>query len=283
MKIIAMAGASGLIGNYLSLFLKGFKIVKINRNDFLLNDETFAEKFGEADVIINLAGAPVIQRWTRRNKKEILDSRIGTTRKIKSIMLFAPEKPRYYISASAIGIYDDKEIHSEESTRWGEGYLAEVVKNWEKEAKQIASASTKVCLLRTGVVLSKSGGMMAKLLPFFRLGLGGRIGHGKQHLSWIHILDFCRAVEFIINDQKEGIYNMAAPELLNNREFTRNLARALKRPAPFVLPGIFIRMVYGSGASVLTGGQAVLPSRLIREGFTFEFPDINAALQDIVN
>ena len=278
-----MAGASGLIGTHLTVLLKGFDIVKINRKDFDLNDQIFAEKFRDADIIINMAGAPVIRRWTRQNRKEILESRTETTRKLKCISELNPEKERFYISASGIAIYDEVKIHTEESSQWGEGYLAEVVKKWENEAQKLASDTTKVCLLRTGVVLAKTGGMMKRLLPFFRLGLGGRIGRGKQPMSWIHIEDLCRAVDFIIDNDRGGIFNMTAPEYLTNREFTRSLARALNRPAILIIPEVFIRLAYGRGASVLTGGQAVLPGRLISEGFHFNYPDIYTALKDIVN
>jgi uncharacterized protein (TIGR01777 family) len=188
-----------------------------------------------------------------------------------------------YLSASAIGIYDDKGIHTEDSTDWGKGFMAEVVKKWETEALKLESPKTTVCLLRTGVVLSSSGGMVAKLLPVFRVGLGARIGSGHQYFSWIHIKDLADAIDFIIRNNKSGIYNMTAPEYSTNREFTKLLAGVLQKPAPFVLPKILFRLLYGRGAAVVTGGQAVIPSRLVKEGFLFNYQYLDKAIVDIVN
>jgi uncharacterized protein (TIGR01777 family) len=282
-KTVAMAGASGLIGTYLSGYLKGYDIRKISRNDYLLTDEDFAAKYRETDFVINLSGAPIIRRWTKRNKKEILDSRIMTTRKLGSIMEKNSYRERLYISASAIGIYNDKDVHTEDSDAWGTGFLAEVVRKWENEVRKLESTSTKVCIIRTGVVLTDSGGILGRLLPFFRIGLGGRIGRGSQYFSWIHIKDIARAIAYILEHKPSGIYNLTAPGYCTNREFTKILGNTVKRPAHFIIPKVLFRLLYGQGAAVVTGGQAVVPARLIREGFRFEYPGIDKALEDIVN
>jgi len=248
-----------------------------------MKDKKFAGKFREADIIINLAGSTVIRRWTKRNMKEILDSRILTTRKLGSIMDYYPERGRMYLSASAIGIYNDEDTHTEDSTNWGKGFMAELVKKWETEARNIESERTTVCLIRTGVVLAHSSGMLAKLLPVFRLGLGARIGFGDQYFSWIHISDLARAIDFIIRRNKGGIYNMTAPGYSTNREFTKSLGSKLKRPARFILPKVLFKLIYGRGAAVVTGGQAVIPERLIKEGFQFKYHHVDKALEDIVN
>ena len=283
MKTVAIAGSSGLIGSHLSDYLKGYEILKISRQDFQLRDKKFAEKFQEADIVINLAGSTVIRRWTKRNRKEIMDSRILTTRKLGSIIDYYPERDRIYLSSSAIGIYNDEDIHTEESTDWGKGFMAEVVKNWEDEVRNIESQRTTVCLMRTGVVLAKSGGMLAKLLPIFRVGLGARIGGGDQYFSWIHINDLARAIDFIISRKKGGVYNMTAPEYSTNREFTMSISSKLKKPTRFILPKVLLRLLYGRGADVVTGGQAVIPERLIKEGFQFNYHYVDKALEDIVN
>lgn len=282
-KTIAIAGSSGLIGSYLSEYLQGYEILKISRQDFQLEDEKFAGKFQEADVIINLAGSPVIQRWTKRKRKEILDSRILTTRKLGSILEYNPERERLYLSASAIGIYNDDDVHTEDSADWGKGFMTEVVKKWETEVRNLESRRTTVCFMRTGVVLAPSSGMLAKLLPLFRMGLGARIGRGDQYFSWIHIKDLARAIEFIIRNKKGGVYNMTAPGYSTNREFTKSLGSKLKKPARLVLPKVIFRLLYGRGAAVLTGGQAVIPERLIKEGFQFNYHYVDKALEDIVN
>ena len=282
-KTVAIAGSSGLIGSYLWNYLQGYGILKISRQDFQLRDKKFAEKFREADIIINLAGSTVIRRWTKRNRKEILDSRILTTRILRSIVDSFPERERLYLSASAIGIYNDEDVHTEESTDWGKGFMAEVVKKWEAEALNIESQRTTICLMRTGVVLTHSGGMLAKLLPIFRMGLGARIGGGYQYFSWIHINDLARAIDFIISNKEGGVYNMTAPGYSTNMEFTKSLGSQLKKPARFILPKILFRLLYGRGAAVVTGGQAVIPERLIKEGFQFNYHYIDKALDDIVN
>jgi uncharacterized protein (TIGR01777 family) len=282
-KTVAMGGASGLIGTYLSGYLQGYEILKISRQDFQMNNIKFAEKFRESDIIINLSGSPVIRRWTKKNRKDILDSRILTTRKLAYILDYNPERERMYLSASAIGIYNDEEMHTEVSSEWGKGFMADVVKKWETEARNLESPKTTVCLMRTGVVLARSGGMFAKLLPLFRVGFGARIGSGNQYFSWIHIEDLARAIAFIIKNKKGGIYNMTAPEYSTNREFTKKLGCILKKPARFVLPKVLFRLLYGQGAAVVTGGQAVIPSRLVKEGFLFNYQYLDKALEDIVN
>jgi len=282
-KTVALAGSSGLIGSYLSDYLQGYEILKINRQDFKLEDKKIAEKFQEADIIINLTGSTVIRRWTKKNRKEILDSRILTTRKLGSIMDYYPERERMYLSASAIGIYNDENIHTEESTNWGKGFMAEVVNKWETEVRNIESQRTTVCLMRIGVVLAHSSGMLARLLPIFRMGLGARIGSGDQYFSWIHINDLARAIDFIISRKKGGVYNMTAPEYSTNREFTMSISSKLKKPARFILPKVLLRLLYGRGADVVTGGQAVIPERLIKEGFQFNYHYVDKALEDIVN
>ena len=282
-KTVALAGSSGLIGSYLSDYLQGYEILKINRQDFKLEDKKIAEKFQEADIIINLTGSTVIRRWTKKNRKEILDSRILTTRKLSSIMDYFPERERMYLSASAIGIYNDEDIHTEDSTVWGKGFMAEVVNKWETEVRNIESQRTTVCLMRIGVVLAHSSGMLARLLPIFRMGLGARIGSGDQYFSWIHINDLARAIDFIISRKKGGVYNMTAPEYSTNREFTMSISSKLKKPARFILPKVLLRLLYGRGADVVTGGQAVIPERLIKEGFQFNYHYVDKALEDIVN
>ena len=282
-KILVMAGASGLIGTYLSEYLRNYEILKIGRQDFMIEDREFIRMYGHADTIINLSGAPVIRRWSKKNRREIMCSRVDTTRKLGCILQHDPGKERLYISASAIGIYNDHDEHTEDSNGMGSGFMAEVVRAWERAVFALATDTTKLCILRTGVVLSSKGGILARLIPLFRLGLGARIGKGVQYFSWIHIEDFARAVEYILENQKEGIYNLTAPGYCTNRELTKKLASSVKKPAYFVMPKFIIKLMFGGGAALVTGGQAAIPERLVTEGFQFKYPDLNVALKDIVN
>jgi uncharacterized protein (TIGR01777 family) len=282
-KTVAMAGTSGLIGTYLSGYLREYELLNISRNDLYLKDDEFAEKYRKSDIVINLSGAPVIRRWTKKNRKEIVDSRILTTRKLGCIMEYSQEQERLYMSASAIGIYNDEDIHTEESAAWGKGFMAEVVHKWEAEVFNLESHKTKVCIMRTGVVMAESGGMLASILPLFRLGLGARIGKGDQYFSWIHIKDLARAIDYIIKNNKHGIYNMTAPGFCTNWEFTKSLGHIIKKPARFILPKILFYLIYGKGAAIVTGGQAVVPARLIEEGFYFKYQYVDKALENIVN
>jgi uncharacterized protein (TIGR01777 family) len=282
-KTVAIAGASGHIGTYLLGYLHGYEILKINRQDFLLSNEVFAQKYCDAEFIINLTGAPIIRRWTKKNKKEILESRIFTTQKLACIIEHCPDRKRLILSASAIAIYNDKDVHTDNSHAWGTGFMAKVVQKWEKQAQKLESKDTKICIMRLGVVLSGSGGILGRLLPLFRIGLGAKIGRGHQYFSWIHIEDLAGIIARIIKNQSHGIYNMTAPGYCTNKDFTKALGKAVKKRVFLIVPKFILRMLYGGGAVVVTGGQAVIPERLIKEGYRFSYPTVEMALEDIVN
>jgi uncharacterized protein (TIGR01777 family) len=282
-KTVAIAGASGMIGTFLAGYLKDCDIQKISRADFQLEDREFAGKYRAADTIINLAGAPVIKRWTKKYMREILNSRVQTTKKLGCILQHDPGRERQYISASGIGIYDDLAEHTEKSEALGSGFMAEVVRAWEKEVFKLASDSTHICILRIGIVLSSGGGMLSRLIPIFRIGLGASIGKGDQYFSWIHIEDLARAVAYVMEKRKQGIYNLTAPGYATNRELTENLANSINKPAYLAIPEFVFKLLFGRGSEVVTGGQAVVPDRLIREGFQFKYADLRKAMEDIVN
>ncbi len=282
-KTILIAGYTGTIGSAMADHLKQHRIIGIGRKDFQKNDSEFVREYEKADMILNFAGTPVIRRWTSRNRRKIMESRILTTKKLGLILNNGTPKERHLINASAVGIYSGQGIHTEKSMIKAEGFMRQVVDEWEKEALQLAGKNSKVAVLRIGVVLSKQGGMPGRLLPLFKWGLGGRIGSGKQAFAWIHIMDLLRATENILEQGKTGIYNLVAPGICTNREFTRILSRILHRPAILAVPVIALRLIYGKGAEVLSGGQYVLPERLKKEGFVFRYPDLETALLDIVN
>lgn len=270
-----------MIGDAAATYFSGHEVVRLKRQDFMKED--FVEEYERADVIMNFAGVPIIKRWTNRNRREIMTSRIETTRKLGMILRDGIKKDRHFIAASAIGIYPDEGIHDENSEERTSGFLKDVVEKWEQQAFSFSGGQSKVAVLRIGVVLSRRGGMLKKILPLFKMGLGGRIGNGKQSFSWIHIVDLIRAVEHIMSKDCKGIYNVVSPEKCNNREFTAFLGKALKKPTFIPVPSALLKLIYGKASDILTGGQAVVPARLMKEGFEFRYPGIEMALRDIVN
>ena len=282
-KNILIAGPRGFIGKYAMEYFRQHKILTADREDFMLEDEDFVKKYESADVIMNFTGTPIIRRWNRKNREMIIKSRTGTTKKLGLIIKRGKNTERHFVAASAIGIYPDTGRHSEDSKDTVNGYLKEVVESWEMEAMNLRSRDCKVCIMRMGVVLGRNGGMLKKILPVFKAGLGGRLGSGKQVLTWIHIQDVLRAMDFILEGKKSGIYNLVSPEACSNVEFTRELARAVHRPAIIPVPGWILRLLYGKAAMMIIGGPRVIPRRLMEEGFEFMYSDIASSIEDIVN
>ncbi len=285
---IAISGGTGFIGKQLSdiLLRSGHEPIVITRTDLSAGMDHLAKVIKSADVIINLAGAPVLQRWTEKNKQVILSSRVDTTRKlIEAVRLNLPEhKPSVFLSASAISIYKSWEIHDEQSTNWGTDFLASVCKAWEKETEPLNDLKVRLCTIRIGMVLGSAGGSLKTMLPMFRLGLGGKIGSGKQPFSFIHIDDVCRAIEFLIlNEKCTGIYNFVAPNPITNKLFTRELSKQLHRPAIFMVPSFVLKLIFGKASDLIIDGVTVKPAHLLKDGFQFKYPDIGSALENILN
>lgn len=282
---IAISGASGYISRMIqgnALFSK-FSFVKLSRNE---PEQIWKEKITKADIVINLAGAPVIKRWTPTNKAEILESRTKTTQKIVSIINQLPPQisPKLLISASAIGIYPDTgvELLDENSSKRGNSFLSEVVEKWENEANKLQQLNTRLVIMRIGIVLGKNGGLLKKTLPLFKIGLGGKIASGNQAFSFIHINDLVKAVHFFIeNENTNGIYNIVAPQITNNAHFTKALGKAMKRPAVIPVPAFALKILFGKAAQIMINGERVYPSRLIDSGFSFNFPNIESAVKAI--
>jgi len=282
---IAISGSTGFLGQHLIQTVKdkGWEIIPITRADFKKNDADFQKLVTGTDVIINLAGAPIIKRWTNKHKKLIYSSRIETTKKIADAIKALKDKPALFISTSAIGIYPDEGKHTEQSQEITEGFIGKLCTDWEKEALKISS-ETRLVIFRIGLVLGKTGGAMKKLLPFFRLGLGGKIGNGKQAFSWIHIKDLIEIFTWVIhNKEVHGVFNLTAPEIVSNNEFTKTLARVLNRPAFLFIPPIALKILYGEGASTLISGQAAVPEKLTDSDYQFKFPGLKDALRDILD
>ncbi len=282
--IATIAGAGGLIGSSLIKELRknGWTIRTIHRGDFALDDMSFMkEKTDGSDIIINLAGASIATRWTEVRKKEIYDSRILTTRKITHAIGQSEKKPALFISASAIGIYDNIHTHDEDSASLGVGFIGNLCREWEAEALNVPD-TVRVVLMRTGVVLSDEGGALEKMYLPFSLGLGGIIGDGSQPFSFIHMEDLLQALLFTIRQESmTGPVNFVSPYPSTNEEFSRIFGRVLKQPVFLKIPPFLLRMKMGEGATVLMEGQKVIPKRLTDQGFRWKYPTIQNALVNL--
>lgn len=283
--IIAMSGATGFVGTSLGRRFadNGWQIIPLGRKEFSLPTADLAELLARADCIVNLAGAPVLGRWTPEYKKIMRQSRVALTEKLVNACVLLEEKPKVFLSASAIGCYTATATHTEEKHVLADDFLGKLVRDWEQAALKAKDLGLRTAIFRFGVVLGPKGGALAKMITPFRLGLGGRIGTGHQPFSWIHIDDLVRAFETAINTSGyEGIYNLTAPTPTTNAGLTRALGLALSRPTFLPVPVFVLRMLFGEGAQVLTSGQSVLPQRLLDSGFVFDFPTIAEAVADCV-
>ena len=282
--IVAISGSTGFVGEAMMKKMRGlgWSVRIINRDSLALPDHDFLEQLTEgADVVINLAGAPVSRKWTPAIKQEIIDSRVNTTRKISESIIKAKTKPSVFISASAIGIYDSINIHTESSTSFANSFLANVCQSWEHEALK-SKNSTRVIIFRLGVVLGEDGGALKKMHLPFSIGAGGKLGTGRQAMSFIHLTDLVEAMIFTIqNPVVSGIVNGVSPYPTDNAEFTDKLGKVLDQPAWLTVPAFALKMIYGEGAQVLLEGQKVLPEKLLQAGFLFKYPTIQNALVQI--
>ncbi len=279
---IAMSGASGFVGGRLTAAFqaKGWKVIPLGRDDFK-GAEILLKKIEGADVVVNLAGASIAQRWTEEYKKVMYGSRIETTKKIVDAMDGAVKKPSLFISTSAVGIYNPKGIHTENSADYADNFLGKLALDWEQAALR-ARNTVRTVIFRFGLVVGP-GGVIGKMLVPFRMGLGGTIGDGKQAFSWVHIEDLVKAYFAVIENRDfEGIYNLTAPHPTTNKGLTRALAHALHKPAAMRIPFFVLKLQLGEGASALLEGQSVLPERLLASGFTFRFTEIEKAIEDVV-
>jgi uncharacterized protein (TIGR01777 family) len=282
--IAVISGASGFIGRSLAVRLKqeDHQVRILERVHFKPeNHKKLDDLIDGSDIVINLAGAPVSKKWTPEWKQEILQSRTEPTRMIAGAIESATRKPSLFISSSAIGIYSSDGTHTEDSTGFSGSWLAEVCHQWEKAAL-LSESFTRTVIFRTGVVLGKNGGALQKLERPFSLGFGGKLGSGEQSFSFIHLHDLISAFIFVIhNDQVSGIVNAVSPYPSTNREFTEKLGKVFGQPAFFRVPAFALKLAFGEGAQVLLEGQRVLPDKLLKSGFRFQFPTIQNALLDI--
>jgi uncharacterized protein len=286
MTNIAISGSTGLIGKRLINYFshEDFGILSLVRSDFDLMDEELSRKLLGCKIIINLAGSPVVQRWTSKNRWKIIESRVKTTGKLMKAIQLLPEKPELLINASAIGVYDSIHEHSEESLLFDKGFLGEVVQKWEAAALSGRGNVERLVLLRIGIVLSLQGGAIAQMKNIFRIGLGGYLGSGLQKMAFIHIEDLCRSIAFVIQKSTiQGPVNAVAPNNCTNREFSSSLARFYGWRHLFSIPGFVLKILYGKAAQTLLLGQNVVPQKLMANGFEYNFPDIDMAINSLRN
>lgn len=242
--------------------------------------------FNQLDAVVNLAGEPIVgKRWSEAQKQRLCDSRWQLTDALVQAINQATTPPKVFISGSAVGVYgrQQQQLITEQFNHYHQEFSQHLCQHWETLALQANPEHTRVCLLRTGIVLAKHGGALQKMLLPFKLGLGGKIGSGEQFMSWIHLNDMVRLIDFLLlHPTLSGTFNATAPEPVSNKVFSATLAKVLHRPALLPMPAFILRLLMGEMADLLLTGQRVLPANLTQAGFTFNFPQLEPALQSIV-
>ena len=281
MKTIAITGSSGFVGTNLKRYFTnlGYEVLPIARGD-LSNQQRLQEIINQSDIVINLAGANIINRWSESYKKLLYSSRIDTTKAIVEAINKVQNKSIQLISTSAVGIYDNKQTYDENGVHTSD-FLGKLAEDWEEEALKARSESTKVSIFRFGIVLGKDGGALEKMITPFKLGLGGVIGTGKQAFSFIHIEDLLNAYKFVIENNHEDIFNLTAPNPTTNKGLTLALGKTLKKPTILPVPEFVLNIIFSEGAKVLTDGQSAIPKNLMDLGFEFKYKTIDETIKDL--
>jgi len=283
MKKVIIVGASGFVGSSLKKhFLEmNYNVIVTKRTD-LQDIMKLSSIMNGADVIINLAGANIINRWSDSYKKLLYSSRIDTTKALVEAIFQCEIKPKKFISTSAVGIYKNDAVYDEGTTTLADDFLGKLCQSWETEALKAKAFGVEVSIFRFGIVLG-DGGALGKMLTPFKLGLGGTIGDGKQAFSFIHINDLINAYQFILdNENISGIFNLTAPKPTTNYGLTKALGESLHRPTLLPIPQFVLNLILSEGAKVLTDGQSAIPNHLLQSGFKFEFESIEEAIEDLV-
>ncbi len=283
---VAITGAGGYVGTKISNRLTelGFEVEKVPRGLLYGDAHVLAKQLSGTGIIIHLAGASILKRWTKKYKKEIYESRVVTTKNLVKAINYLDEnqQPKLFISASAIGIYENGIVHTEESRSFSASFVSDLIKKWESASEPLPQKTRRV-IFRIGLVLGSDSKTIEDLLPTFKLGLGGTIGRGKQAFPFIHIEDLLKAITWALQNSKTvGTYNLAAPENISNKEFTSQLATRLKRPAIWTIPKFFLYILFGKASVLLTDSPQVLPQRLLHEGFKFNYPTLSKSLDEIL-
>lgn len=299
---VLVTGASGFIGSALcdALLARGDSVVGLSRDPQRARgtnpsvvwhawepslERPPAAAFENVDAVVNLEGEKINQRWTDDAKRRIMESRRTGTRNLVAAIAALERKPRVLVNQAAIGFYGDRgEAIVDESAEPGEGFDAEVVREWEAAARDVESAGPRLVVVRTGHVLDAHSGLLAELLPPFKLGVGGPLAGGSQYMSWIHIDDEVGILLWALDNEKvSGVVNSTAPNPVTNREFSQAIGRALHRPAAMPVPGFVLDLKFGSEfGKVLRGGQRVMPRRALDLGYEFRYADIDSALKSLL-
>ncbi|PCH71252.1 MAG: TIGR01777 family protein [Bacteroidales bacterium] len=284
---IGITGGSGFIGSHLTAKLVNelnADVLLIPRKLLYGNVQDLSVYIKSCEIIIHLSGAPIVCRWNSKNKRNLRNSRILTSQNLSAAIGLMETKPKLFISTSAVGIYDATHTHNDSSLNFSNDFLGELCLEWEEASNEIVKLGVRTVIFRLGVVLSDKGGALAKVLPIFRYGFGGRLGSGDQAFPFIHITDLLNAYSFvIINEKTEGTYNLTAPELITNSDYTKELGSCLNRPAFFHVPEFILRAIFGDGSTVLLSGQRVIPERLLNRGFQFKYPTLCTTLNSLLN
>lgn len=296
---VTITGATGLVGRALIAELRrrdGAEVTVLSRDPqraraelsgveavrwSALDEPAPASALAGRDAVVHLAGEPVAQRWSARAKQAIHESRVLGTRNLLAGFAAADPRPGVLVSSSAIGIYGERhEEPLDEEAALGQGFLAETCIAWENEAQRAAELGVRVVNMRTGVVLDARGGALAKMLPPFRMGVGGPVAGGRQYVSWIHLEDLVAMILAAIEqDSWSGPVNATAPDPVTNGELSRALGRALHRPALLPVPAAALHLLYGEMAQIVTTGQRVLPAKALVLGYEFRHPELAEALR----
>ena len=265
---IAITGASGFVASRLTKVFTNY--VSIGRND---SEDEILSKLEGVDAVFNLAGAPIVKKWSESYKKILISSRVDTTRTL--VNAINKSEVKRFISTSAIGAYPDGAAFDESFDGYGDDFLASLTQVWEAEAHKCLKPTT---IIRFGVVLGSDGGALAQTLPAFKMGVGGVIGDGKMMTSWIDVDDLVRIYSHVIENELTGTFNATSPNPVSNYEFTKALGNVLHRPTILPLPIFALKLLFGEGASVLTASKEIYPKALLESGFVFKYPDIHSSL-----
>jgi len=292
MKVL-IAGAGGLVGSALipALEAEGSEVTRLVRSSAGAgeiewhpnNDQIDATKLEGFDAIINFAGENIAGgRWTDEQKRKIRDSRVNGTHLLSEAIAGLKQKPKVFLCASATGIYGDRDDETlDEQSDSGGGFLAGVCREWEKATEPAAAAGGRTVNLRFGPILAREGGMLAKLLTPFKMGMGGKVGSGKQYISWVAIDDAVNAIKLALKDESiRGPLNIVSPHPVTNEEFTKTLGHVLNRPTALSMPAFAARLAFGEMADeMLLTSQRVIPKRLNDAGYEFEYPELEGAFR----
>jgi uncharacterized protein (TIGR01777 family) len=288
---VALTGATGTLGGALTreLSARGDEVTVLSRGTNWpapAREPAPADALRGRDAVVNLLGEPIDQRWSAAAKAEIRDSRVLGTRNLVAALGALPEaeRPNVLVSQSGVGFYGARgDERVDESAGPGDDFVARLVADWEAEARAAERLGLRVVLTRTGIVLSAGGGALARMLPFFKAGVGGPAAGGLQYMPWVHVDDVTGAILFALDNQRvSGPLNVTAPQPVTNRDFSRALGRALRRPAVFPVPGFMLKLLYGEMSLVVTTGQRAVPKRLTELGYAFRRPDLEPALREAV-